>query len=191
MQTTETQPLTELLQEWSSGDQAAAEQALPLVYDELKQVAGRAFHRANWQHTLQATDLVHETYLRLRDQGRLTFKDRCHFYGVASRLMRQILVDSIRRRLSAKRGGRIGTVALEEAGEIGASRAVDLIALDDALVGLAAFDQRKATIVELRFFGGLTILEISDYLGIAPATVHREWRRARAWLGRELKRDET
>ncbi len=191
MQTTEIQPLTKLLREWSCGDQAAGEQALPLVYEELKQVAGRAFRRASWQHTLQATDLVHETYLRLCDQGRLTFKDRCHFFGVASRLMRQILVDSIRRRLSAKRGGRAGTVALEEAAEIGTSRAVDLMALDDALIDLAAFDQRKATIVELRFFGGLTIAEISDYLGIAPATVHREWRRARAWLFRELSRDES
>lgn len=179
-------PITLWLREWSRGDQEAANQVMPLVYPEMKQVAGRAFHLANWQHTLQATELVNETYLRLRERGVLSFEDRCHFFGVASRLMRQILVDSIRRRMSVKRGGNSTEVPLGAVAELAQGRAAELIALDVTLRDLATFDERKATIVELRFFGGLTIQEISDFLGIAPATVHREWRRARAWLATEL-----
>ena len=179
--------ITALLREWSQGDQEAAERALPQIYRELRSVAERAVRRTGGGHTLQPTALVNEAYIRLRERGAPEWQSRAHFFGVAARLMRQILVDSIRRRASLKRGRDRPTVALDDAGELGSCRAPDLIVLDDALTALAEVDPRKARIVELRYFGGLTLDEAAALLGISPPTVHREWRRARAWLYQELR----
>ena len=150
-------------------------------------MAERAVRGTGGGHTLQPTALVNEAYIRLRERGGPDWQSRAHFFGVAARLMRQILVDSYRRRASLKRGREYPAVALDDAGELGHGRAPDLIALDDALHALAEVDSRKARVVELRYFGGLTLAEVAAQLGISPPTVHREWRRARAWLFEELR----
>lgn len=179
--------ITDLLQRWGDGEAEAFEQAIPLVYDELRRIAARTCRQMDWGATLQATELVHRAYVQLREaKPAVDWQTRAHFYGVAARLMRQILVDEVRRRSSLKRGGGVSRVLLEETKQIGEGRPLDLLSLDDALRDLHSVDPRKAEVVELRFFGGLTTDEISADLGIAPATVQREWRKARAWLYRAL-----
>lgn len=178
--------LTELLQNWSDGDRAAADQALPLVYDELHRIANALFRRERRRHTLQATALVHEAFLQLSKQPGLQWRSRTHFLGFAAHVMRRVLVVHARERRAQKRGGGMTRVTLDDASELGLSVAPDLIALDQALHDLEQVDPRKTAIVELRFFGGLTIDESATLLGVSPVTVSREWRKARAWLYRQL-----
>jgi RNA polymerase sigma-70 factor (ECF subfamily) len=182
--------VTELLARWSEGDAAAREALVPVVYNELRRVAGRCLAGQHNQ-TLQSTALVHEAYLRLVGQASPQVENRAHFFGIAARLMREILVDHARMRGAAKRGGHNLTLALDEAVALPQKREVDLVALDDALNGLAALDVRQSQIVDLRFFGGLSIEDTSYVLGISPATVKREWATARLWLHREISRSES
>jgi RNA polymerase sigma factor (TIGR02999 family) len=181
--------VTTLLRNWSSGaDPAALEQLMPLVYDELRKVAARQFRRETPGNTLQSTALVHEAYLKLVDQHRVQWQDREHFFAVASQIIRRILVSHARERKAAKRGGAEDKLLFDDA--IGLSKRVDvdLVALDDAMAGLAKTDPQQARIVELRFFGGLSIEATASFLGISPATVKRDWVVAKAWLFRELDR---
>jgi len=173
--------VTQLLLQWNGGDEAALDQLLPLVYDELRLLAEHYFRAERGSHTLQSTVLVHETYFKLIDQSRVQWQNRAHFFGVASRLMRRILVDHARSHRAAKRGyGH--RLTLVDALATSAPRGVDLIALDDALAELAKLDPRQSRVVELRFFGGLTIRETAEVLSISVATVKREWGMAKAWL---------
>lgn len=182
-----TVPPGELFRRWRAGDEDALRHLLPLVYEELRRLARRHLRRERPDHTLQTTALIHEAYLRLVDQGTPTVRDRCHFVALTSHLMRQILVDHARARLAKKRDGgcRITLaedLAVAEAGE------VDVLAVDDALSRLARLDAQQARVVELRYFGGLSIRETSEALGISEATVKRDWATARAWLHREIAR---
>lgn len=174
--------ITQLLQGWSSGDQEAARQVLPLVYEELRQIAARHLRHERQAHTLQATAIVHEAYLHLSRQAGLQWAGRAQFFAFAAHLIRRILVDHARHRNRAKRGGQVEKITLAEAADLALERDPGLAALDEALSDLENVDPRKATIVELRFFAGLTIEETAEQLGVSPETVHREWRRARAWL---------
>lgn len=174
--------LTQLLQRWSRGDREAAEQALPQVYDELRRIASKALLRERGDHTLQATAIVHEAYLRLVAQTGVEWSSRAHFFAFSAHLIRRILVDYARRRNRAKRGGLRERITLVEAAALALENSPDLLALDEALSDLEKVDPRKATVVELKFFAGLTLDEIAVQLGISPETVTREWRRARAWL---------
>jgi RNA polymerase sigma factor (TIGR02999 family) len=182
-----TQSVTDLLQAWASGNQAALDELLPLVYDELRRQARRYMRAQPAGHTLQTTALVHEAYLRLVDQSAVEWKSRAHFFGVASKAMRSILVDHARARNAAKRGGSARAITLDDAGGIaGVQASVDVLALDEALGRLAQLDERKSKLVELRYFGGLGIDEAAAVLAVSPATVKRDWTTARAWLRREL-----
>jgi RNA polymerase sigma factor (TIGR02999 family) len=174
--------ITQLLARWSSGDREAAERVLPQIYDELRRIAGRQLRQERGDHTLQATAIVHEAYLRLAGQAGLEWPSRAHFFAFAAHLIRRILVDHARRRNRAKRGGLVQKVTLFEAADLALEKSPDLLALDEALSGLEKVDPRKATIVELKFFAGLTLDEVAEQLGISTETVSREWRRARAWL---------
>ncbi|MGH9935201.1 MAG: sigma-70 family RNA polymerase sigma factor [Blastocatellia bacterium] len=178
--------VTRLLVAWSDGDQAALEQLAPLVYSELRRLARRHLGRERQGHTLQTTALVHEAYIRLIDQQEVRWQNRAHFFAIAAQMMRRILVDYARARNYAKRGGGAQMVSLDEAMEVSDERAADVIALDDALAALAGLDQRKSRIIELRFFGGLSIEETAEVLGLSPGTVMREWTFAKAWLRREI-----
>ena len=180
-------PLTELLTRWGAGDQAALEKLLPLVYEQLRQLARHYLASERPGHTLQCTALVHEAYLKLVGQAPVRIESRAHFFAIAARLMRQILVDHARARLSSKRGGGC-LVALDESADIPPRQDVDIVALDDALNELSRLDERQARIVELRFFAGLSIAETSRVLALSPATVTRNWTNARLWLQRELTR---
>jgi RNA polymerase sigma-70 factor, ECF subfamily len=182
------QNITRLLLDWRAGDQAALDQLAPLVYDELRRLAHRRLRHERPGHTLQTTALVNEAYLRLIDQREVSWQNRAHFFAVAARLMRRILVDYARSRHYAKRAGEEHKVALEEAAEVSDERGAELIAVDEALQSLAAFDERKSRVVELRFFGGLTIDETAEVLQVSHATIEREWTTARAWLYRELSK---
>lgn len=180
--------ITSLLVEWRNGDQDAVNRLMPLVYDELRRVAHRQLHRERDDHTLGTTALVHEAYLRLVDQSRAELNDREHFYSVAARAMRRILVDRARRHGAAKRNSARTLLSLDEAA-IGApveERAGALVALDEALDRLADVDQRMTRVVECRFFGGLTEEETGAALGVTARTVRRDWVRAKGWLYREL-----
>ena len=183
--------VTRLLRRSAAGDRAALDELLPLVYDELHALARRHIAREAEGHTLQPTALVNEAYLRLVDQRKAGWRSRSHFLGLAARAMRRILVDHARRRRAAKRGGGAHRISLDEAVELEPREwpapGVDLIALDAALEGLARLDERQGRIVELRFFGGLSVRETAGVLGISPATVKRDWSMARAWLYRELR----
>jgi RNA polymerase sigma factor (TIGR02999 family) len=182
-----TQSVTDLLQAWASGDQAALDELLPLVYDDLRRQARRYMRAQPAGHTLQTTALVHEAYLRLVGQSSVEWKGRAHFFGVASKAMRSILVDHARARNAAKRGGSARAITLDDAGGIaGPQASVDVLALDEALGRLAELDARKSRLVELRYFGELGVDEAAAVLGVSPATVKREWTTARAWLRREL-----
>jgi RNA polymerase sigma factor (TIGR02999 family) len=182
------QDVTHLLILWSKGDSAALEALVPLVYDELRRLAQRYLKREKAGHTLSSTALVHEAYLRLVRQKDVTWQNRAHFFGVASRMMRRILVDHARSHNYAKRGGGTLTLALDEAMAVPERHEIDLVALDDALTTLAKLDERQSRTVELRFFGGLSIEETSEVLGVSAPTVKREWASARAWLYREISR---
>lgn len=181
--------ITQMLQAISRGDGTEIEKLFPLVYDELRRLASSYMRREKNYHTLQTTALVHEAYLRLVDQTQSDWKDRAHFFGIAARLMRQILVDHARIRDAQKRGGELTKISLDEAVSFGQTKDIDLVALDDALRTLASFDATQSKIVELRFFGGLTIEETAEVLNISPSTVKREWNLAKAWLRREIVRE--
>ena len=183
-------PVSELLIRWRGGDKSALDSLLPMVYDELRRLARHHLKMERPDHTLQSTALVHEAYLRLVGQSSLQVESRAHFFGIAAGLMREILVDHARRRGAAKRGADCLTLALDEAVALPQQKELNIIALDDALNGLAEMDARQSRIVELRFFGGLSIEETSDVLEISTATVKREWATARLWLQRELNRSE-
>ena len=174
--------ITQLLMRWSSGDQEAAERVLPLVYDELRRIASRQLRREREAHTLQATAIVHEAYMRLVGQPGLEWPSRAHFFAFSAHLIRRILVDYARRRNRAKRGGLAEKLTLVEMADLALEKSPDLIALDEALSGLEKVDPRKARVVELKFFAGLTLEEIAEQLETSTETVSREWRRARAWL---------
>jgi RNA polymerase sigma factor (TIGR02999 family) len=174
--------VTELLRAWSSGDAGAGERLMPLVYEELRRRAERYLRRERRDHTLQPTALVHETYLRLVDQKRAAWQNRAQFFGVASQMMRRILVDAARARKMAKRSGGLTRVTLDEAVAATRPTDVDVLDLDAALTRLAAFDERRSRIAELRFFGGLSLEESSHVLQLSMATVERDWQAARAWL---------
>ena len=180
--------VTGLLLAWGQGDASAAERLLPAVYAELHRQAERAMRRENVEHTLQATALVHEAYLRLVDQRSVDWRNRAHFFGIAAQAMRRVLVDHARGRLASKRGGAMQQLTLGHADEGAAATddALDVLALHDALDRLAALDPDQARIVELRYFGGLTIEDTAAAMERSPATVKREWAVARAWLHREL-----
>jgi RNA polymerase sigma factor (TIGR02999 family) len=184
------QPVSALLTKWRAGDQEALQALIPLVYQELRRIAQHHLRQERPDHTLQSTALVHEAYLRLIKQGPAEVANRAHFLAVASQLMRQILVDHARGHRAAKRGGGF---KLELNDAMGAQKPqnMDLVALDDALNELAKLDPQQTRIVELRFFGGLSIDETAEVVGISPTTVKREWATARAWLRRELKKSET
>jgi RNA polymerase sigma factor (TIGR02999 family) len=178
--------VTALLRRWQQGDQAATEELLPLVYGELRRIARRHLRGERHGHTLEATALVHEVYLRLSGGDELHWNDRVHFYAVAAQMMRRVLVDHARGRGAAKRGGSVVKVSLDEARDPAVESGADVVALDDALASLEALDPRKSRIVELRFFGGLTLEETAAVLGISVPTVVKETRLARAWLHRQI-----
>lgn len=180
------QDVTAALALWTEGEADAAEGLLRLVYGELRRLAASYLRKRPPGHTLQPTALVHEAYLRLADRKNPPWKDRVHFYAVTAKVMRGILVDHARAHQAAKRGGGAVEVTLEESLDAAPGRGADLIALDDALGSLASFDPRKSQIIELRFFGGLTLNETAEFLQLSTATVVNETRRARAWLYREI-----
>ena len=183
-----TQEVTQLLVKLSHGDRSALDDLLPLVYDELRRLADRYLRRERSDHTLQATALVNEAYLRLVDQN-VPWQNRAHFFGVAAEMMRRILVDHARSHQAQKRGSGGVKLSLDEAINMSDERATDLIALDDALTALAEFDQQKSRIVELRFFAGLSIEETARVLGIGTATVIRQWKMAKAWLYHQVSKE--
>ena len=178
---------TELLRAWSQGDRSALDRLMPLVYNELHRLARRYMRQERPDHTLQATSLVNEAYLRLIDVNRVEWRNRAHFLALAAQMMRRILVESARSRLRQKRGGGAVHVSLE-VHELPDLKEHDLVALNDALSGLATFDARMSQVVELRFFGGLTVDETAHVLNVSPETVNRDWKTAKAWLLREVKR---
>ncbi|MGA8143627.1 MAG: sigma-70 family RNA polymerase sigma factor [Candidatus Acidiferrales bacterium] len=184
------QPVTELLVKWRGGDQKALHELLPLVYNELRDIAHRHLKRERAGHTLQSTALVHEAYLRLMSQNPPETQNRAHFVAVAARLMRQVLIDYARTRGARKRGAnlRVDMDLDNDPVAVSQKQGVDLVALDDALNCLAGRDEQQARIVELRYFGGLTIEETAEVLEISPATVKRDWNMSKAWLAREMRR---
>lgn len=177
--------ISQLLRAWSDGDQRALEGLTPLVYAELRRLARRYIRRERPDHSLQATALVNEAYLRLVDYKRMKWQNRAHFFAVSAQLMRRILVEHARRH-NLKRGRGIPHVSLDEAAMVGAGRAEDLVALDDAMNALALLDPRKVQVVEMRFFGGLSVEETAAVLNVSPVTIRRDWSTAKIWLYREL-----
>lgn len=180
------QHVTEMLIAWAGGDSKALEALLPVVYDELRRMAARHLRNERSDHTLQPTALVHEAYLRLTDQTRMQWQNRTQFFAVAAQMMRRILVDHARTHLAKKRGAGGIKLCLDETPGLRVERAGDLIALDEALSRLGQLDLRQSQVVELRFFGGLSIDETAEALSLSPATVKREWTLAKAWLRREM-----
>lgn len=178
--------VSQLLDAWGAGDQAALERLMPLVYDELRRIAHRHLGRERVGHTLQTSALVNEAYLKLVNEREMRWQNRAHFFAIAARLMRLILVDYARGRNRARRGGGAQRVSLDEALAVADEQAADVLALDEALNRLAAFDERKSRVVELRYFSGLSVEETAEVLQVAPVTVMREWRLAKAWLHRML-----
>jgi RNA polymerase sigma factor (TIGR02999 family) len=189
MKTPSPKDVTQLLVDWSKGDQEALNNLTPLVYDELHRLASRYLRRERPNHTLQTTALVHEAYLRLVHEKNGNWQNRVQFFAVASRLMRHILVDYARGRNAAKRGGDYTKVSFDEQMIVSEAKSSDLMALDEALDSLAAIDPEQSRVVELRVFGGLTVEETAEALGVSPRTVKREWSMARAWLHRQIRRD--
>ena len=181
--------ITQMLREWSGGKQEALDALLPLVYEELRRQASRYLRRERAGHTLQTTALIHETYLKLIDQREVNWQNRAHFFSIAAQAMRRILVDYARQRHREKRGGIGEDLPIEAAAlAVSGERSIDLVALDEALTRLAAFDERQARIVELRYFSGLSVEETAEALRISPATVKNDWRTAKAWLFQEITR---
>src|ERR1700722_4273537 len=177
---------TQRLRAWASGDERALSALVPKVYRELRRLAGRCLRHESPGQTLQVSDLVHEAYLHLADAPQLDWQPRNHFFAVSATLMRRIIVDHARRRMAAKRGGRVAGIDIERALDVSTKRPAELIALDDALNALAALDPRKARVVELRFFAGLEVKETAAVVGVSPETVMRDWKLAKAWLLKEL-----
>jgi RNA polymerase sigma factor (TIGR02999 family) len=178
--------ITALLLSWGRGDEAALQQLIPLVHRELHQIARRCLKGERPGHTLQPTALVNEAYLRLVDVRRVSWQNRTHFLAMSARLMRRVLVDFARSRQYQKRGGGVMKISLDEAHGVATERGQDLVALDEALISLSAIDERKARVIEMRFFGGLTVEETAEVLEVSRDTVLRDWRLARAWLMQEL-----
>lgn len=178
--------ITERLIAWSGGDMAALDDVIFAVYRELRRMADRYLRQERPDHTLQPTALVHEAYLRMVDQSRVSWQNRAHFFGVAAQMMRRILVDHAKTKRRNKRGGAAVRLSLDEALTISKGRAADLVALDEALESLAQIDERKSRMVELRFFGGLSVEETAEVLGVSPQTVLRDWKLAKAWLYHEI-----
>jgi RNA polymerase sigma factor (TIGR02999 family) len=179
--------VTRILHDWSGGDPAAPERLMPFVYDELRRLARAFLSRERGGHTLQPTALVNEAYLRLVDQRSVSWQNRAHFYGIAARMMRRVLIDHARAHATEKRGGAAAHLSLEDVQVPLEQRAASLISLDEALERLERIDERKSKIVEMRFFGGLSDEEIAEVLGVSTRTVLRDWKTARLWLYRELK----
>jgi RNA polymerase sigma factor (TIGR02999 family) len=184
--TTEASDVTALLVRLNSGDEAALDQLLPAVYEELRRIAHNQLRGEREDHTLRTTELVHEAYMKLVDHNTVDWQDRQHFFAVAARAMRQVLVDHARKKTAAKRGGEAPEVSLDGVALPHDTKMEELIALDDALDRLAEHDERSAKVVECRFFGGYTIAETADVLDVSRSTVKRDWRAARAWLNRAL-----
>jgi RNA polymerase sigma factor (TIGR02999 family) len=178
--------VTLMLQAWTAGDQSALEKLTPLVEAELRRLAHHYLARERTDHTLQTTALINEAWLRLIDWKTVSWQNRAHFFGASARLMRYILVDFVRTRKQQKRGGGAHHVSLDEAANVSADRSDDLVALDDALRALARYDPRKCQIVEMRFFGGLSVNETAEAMRLSPVTIIREWNKAKAWLYQEL-----
>ena len=178
--------VTQILRNWSDGNETASDELMPLVYEELRRLARDYLRRERADHTLQATALVHEAYLRLVDDKRVSWQDRAHFYGIAARLMRRILVDHARARNAQKRGGLERKVTLDEATDVSPTGSTDLVALDDALHDFAKSYPRKSKVVELKFFAGLEAVQIAKLLDISEKTVLRDWSFAKLWLCRQL-----
>ena len=183
-----TDNVTKLLIDLSNGDRDAVDLLLPVIYDELRKLAANYLRRERPDHTLQPTALVHEAYLRLVDQTRVNWQNRAHFFGVAAQIMRRLLVDHARKHNAEKRGQDFQKLSLDENIDRAVERSAELIALDDALEALAAFDEQKAHMVELRYFGGLSVEETADVMGVTPTTVKRHWRFAKAWLYGEMQK---
>lgn len=181
--------ITQFLQKWGSGDEASLDALIPLVYEELRRLAHRALMRNSGDEGVQTTALVHEAYVRLVNVKQVEWQDRVHFFAVSANLMRNILVDFARNRLSQKRGGALTHVEIDDALNFSPNKSEDLVALDEVLKELAKLNERQSRVVELKFFGGLTEEEIAEVLKISPATVRRDWKVARAWLYRELKQE--
>lgn len=182
------QDITQLLVRASGGEQRAVDVLLPVVYDELRRIAERCLRRERVDHTLQTTALVHEAYMKLVDQREAKWQNRAHFYAIAAQAMRRILVNHAKGVNRVKRGGKRGRVPLDESVAVTPETDIDLVALDEAMDRLAELDPRKSRLVELRFFGGMSIEETAEVLGVAPATVKRDWNFAKAWLFRELSK---
>lgn len=180
--------VTQLLIDWNNGDTAAVDKLMPIIYTELRTLAARYLSKERINHTLQPTALVHEAYLQLVETSRVNWQNRAHFFGAAARLMRRILVDHARSHQAAKRGGGL-KVSISDEMAIAQPKEIDLVALDDALNLLAALDPQQSRVVELRFFGGLSIEETAEALAISPATVKRHWASAKAWLNHQLTTD--
>ena len=181
--------VTKLLAEWSSGDQSALNKMMPLVYAELHRIARRAWSQHPRNNTLQPTALINEAYLKLANAESASFQDRCHFFAVACKAMRQILVNHAKSRLSGKRGLGLVNVSLDDVEPAVHQEAAETVALHEALEALHAVDPRKSTVVEMRYFGGLSIEETAEAMGVSVATVNRDWRLARSWLIREMNRE--
>ena len=188
MKSSDTHDVTQLLQAWRNGNQQALAQLTPLVYAELRRLAAQYLCRERSGHTLQTTALINEAYLQLLGQSPIDWQNRAHFIGIAARLMRQILVDHARARLTEKRGQGANALPLDEAKDVAHKTAPDVLALDDALHDLAKFDERKSRIIELRYFGGLSLEEIEEVMNVSAATIRRELRMAEAWLGRQMQK---
>jgi RNA polymerase sigma-70 factor (ECF subfamily) len=182
--------ITQLLVAWGAGEQDALQKLTPLVYAELHRLAQHYMAGERTGHTLQSTALVNEAYMHLVDSSHVRWQNRAHFFAISAQLMRRILVDSARSRKYAKRGGQAPRLSLDEALLVPEERGADLVALDDAMSALAAVDLRKSRVVELRFFGGLSVEETAEVLKVSPETVMRDWRLAKVWLRRELRRGE-
>ena len=187
MKETPAHEITQLLKAWSEGEPTALDKLVPLVYRELQRMARRYMAQERPGHTLQTTALVHEAYVRLVDSAQTSFENRAEFFAVCAQVMRHILVDWARSRQALKRGGRVAPLELDEALAVGEEPGRDLVALDDALKALTAQDPRKGQVVELRFFGGLSVEETAEVLKVSPETVMRDWKLAKSWLRRELR----
>jgi len=190
MTTPSTHDVTQLLVAWGHGDEKARDDLMPLVYDELHRLAHRYMRKERPGGTLQTSALVHEAYLRLIDQKHVQWQNRAHFFAIAAQMMRRILVDYARGRRNQKRGGDLVRITLDEAALISPDRIAGVVALDEALEGLAKLDPRKGQIVEMRFFAGLSIDEVAEILSVSPGTVMRDWTLAKAWLRREMTGEE-
>lgn len=186
MATQQSSEVTDLLLAWSDGDRDALDRLMPLAYRELHRIARRSLRRESPAHTLQTSALVNEAYIRLVDQTRVRWQNRAHFYAISAQLMRRILVSAARARNAGKRGAGAHRIDLDEAFEVSDARAAELVALDEALVELARLDPRRSRVVELRYFGGLSVKETAEVLEVSEETVMRDWNRARAWLKAEL-----